>query len=317
MLESLSLAWRLIGAFPIQRYLQLLPWHFTAVLIGLAVLAGFGLHHLIGFSFRFYNAGGRHRPLLAFTTLVVLEFSVLALLLAYVLRTQSAELIRPALTPENAVQPASVLGSILLDPAMRDDELADATHVAKAKLAEVIVATDDEDYRGDLAKFLISPSQLVLTPKAPETTEAAATTTPKTPPDGEPAHEFTRRDDLISAILVQIGLRWILDPNQTWPEAMPAGTGSTAAQNLRLPEFALALVDEIQDDAVLDRLDWEHVAGTRFVQVVLEPALLELVGRWAGLLALGVFALDLAYFAMAARLVGHLRRRSKAVTPSA
>jgi hypothetical protein len=103
----------------------------------------------------------------------------------------------------------------------------------------------------------------------------------------------------------------MLDPNQTWPQAMPAGTGSMAAQSLRLPEFALALVDEIQDDAVLDRLDWEHVAGTRFVQVVLQPILLELMGRWAGLLALAVLAVDLAYFAIAARVVGSIRRRSR------
>lgn len=322
MLESLELTWRLFAALAPRSYLLLLPWHFTLLLIGLGVLAAIGVHHLIGTTFGLYRAGGFQRRIAAALTLAVLIVSIQGLLLAYVLRTQADALVRPALTPENAVQPAGVLGSILLDPAFSDEDLAGESQVAKDRLAAVIVATDDEDYRAGLEGFLVAPGRLVLAVPPRFTPPGAADAS--RPPDagkqgeqaagqpGEKTPAFTNRDDLVSAIIVQMGLRWVLAPGQTWPQAMPAGTGSTAEQLLRLPEFVLALVDEIQDDAVLDHLDWEHVAGTRFVQAVLQPVLVERVGQSAGLLALAIVALNLAYFATVARVVGHMRRRAKA-----
>jgi hypothetical protein len=318
MFESFELSWRLYNALPAQRFLMLLPWHFTALLLGLGVLAAIGIHHLIGWTFGFYSQGGFQRRIASAITLAVLIFSVQGLLLAYMLRTQADALVKPMLSPENAVQPAGVLGSILLDPAFSDTDLENETHVAKARLAATVIGTEDDDYRAGLEGFLVSPDRLVMAPThnpAPDT--AGGTDTPKQPDAstdaaGDQAPAFTNRDDLISAIAVQIGLRWIMDPEQTWPEAMPAGTGSAADPRLRVPEFVLALVDEIQDNAVLDRLDWEHVAGTRFVQAVLQPVLVERVARSAGLLAVGVVALDLAYFAVAARIFGRLRRRARA-----
>ena len=110
MLDNLSLAWRLLDAFPMQRYLQLLPWHFTAVLIVLGFLSAFGLHHIVGYTFRFYSPDGRHRRILAAVTLVVLMASVLSLLLAYLLRTQSENMIKASLTPENAVDVRDIPG---------------------------------------------------------------------------------------------------------------------------------------------------------------------------------------------------------------
>ncbi len=326
MLESLQLTWRLFAALAPRSYLLLLPWHFTLLLIGLGVLAAIGVHHLIGTTFGLYRAGGFQRRIAAALTLAVLIVSIQGMLLAYVLRTQADALVRPTLAPENTVQPAGVLGSILLDPAFSDEELAGETQVAKDRLAAVVVATDDEDYRAGLEGFLVEPGRLVLAvpPRFTPPGAADASRPPEAERQGEKPEEqsagkpndkinaFTNRDDLVSAIVVQIGLRWVLAPGQTWPQAMPAGTGSTADQLLRLPEFVLALVDEIQDDAVLDHLDWEHVAGTRFVQAVLQPVLVERVGQSAGLLALGIVALNLAYFATVARVVGHMRRRTKA-----
>jgi hypothetical protein len=318
MFDSLDLAGRLLEAFPPQRYLQLLPWHLTAILIGLSVLASFGLHHLIGDTFRFYSAGGRRRPILAACTLAVLLGSMLALLLAYGLRTQAEALIRPALAPENAVPPASVLGSILLDPPFKDAALGQETHIAKARLSAVIGAKHDEDYRDALKPFAVKPDKFVLAaPPIATAPSALAPSLSQAPPQAAgapPAPVFTRPEDLISGIVAQIGLRWMLDAKQTWPEAMPAGAGSSADRPLSLPELTLALIDEIQDGAVLDRLDWEHVAGTRFVQVVLHPVLLELIGRWAALLAVLVLAADLAYFAMATRIVRRLRRSARSTT---
>ena len=310
MLDSIGLTWRLVAALPAQRYLLLLPWHFTVLLIVLGFFAAIGLHHLIGTTFRFYAAEDSRRPLLGAATLVVLLVSVQGLLLAYVLRTQTEALVRPLLTPENAVQPAGVLGSILLDPAFSSEELADKTQVAKDRLAAIIVATNDESYRADLDAFVVNPGRLVLAPasKAPATAEPER----RGEEESDQTPVFSNREDLLSAIVVQMGLRWVLEPGQTWPEAMPAGTGSTADQALRLPEFALTLMDEIRDTAVLDKLDWEHVTGTRFVQAVLKGVLVERIGRSAGLLALAVVTFDLAYFVSAARLVGRLNRRRKA-----
>jgi hypothetical protein len=337
MLEPLELAWRLLASLPAARYLQLLPWHLEALLFGLGLLAAFGLHHLIGYTFRFYDAGG-HRALLAAVTLAVLVASLQALLLAYLLRTQAEALIRPALAPETAVQPAALLGSILLDPVFSDDDLDGDAQVAKDRLAAVIAAQDDADWRAQLEAFRVEPRRLVLAKPAPAPSALApgtlsgphsavppaaapnyAAPPPATPPAAAPAEPgapsaapaFTRPEDLVSAILVQIGLRWLLDPDQTWPEGRPAGATGTA-ERLRLPDFALALVDEIRDDAVLDRLDWEHVAGTRFVQTILQPVLVERVGRQAALLGFGVLAADAAYFVLAARFVGRLRRRARA-----
>lgn len=339
MLDSVELMSRLLGALPATRYVQLLPWHFTALLIALGVLSAIGVHHLIGWTFGVYLAGGFRLRAGAAATLAVLLVSIQALLLAYVLRTQADQLVRRLLTPEDAVQPATVLGSILLDPAFSGEELDQETHVAKDRLAGVIVAMDDEDFHAGIETFLVSPGKLAM---ATPTTAKGGTDASQPPSSSQPAPPsqtippsgpgtkpeakaqapaasavFTNRNDLISAIIVQIGLRWVLDPSQTWPQAMPAGTGSTVEQHLRLPEFALALIDEIQDDAVLDRLDWEHVAGTRFVQAVLQPVLLDQVGRSAGLLAVCVIALDLAYFAVAARVLGRMSGRRKTVPPEA
>jgi hypothetical protein len=309
MLEPLELAWRLLTTLPTARYLQLLPWHLAALLFVLGVLAAFGLHHLIGYTFRFYDAG-RHRPLLAALTLTVLLASVLTLLLAYLLRSQAEALIRPTLAPEAAAQPASMMGSILLDPAFSDDDLNGESQVSKERLAAIVVALDDSEWRGQLEDFRVAPGRLVLA-KAASTFSSPSPASGTVSPPTEDAPAFALRDDLISAIVVQIGLRWLLEAEQTWPQGMAAGSGSLADQRLKLPEFALALLDEIQDDAVLDRLDWEHVAGTRFVQAVLQPVLVESVGRQAAILALLVLAADAAYFVLASRIVGHLRRRAK------
>ena len=218
MFDSLDLALRLLQALPAQRFLQLLPWHLTAILIGLSVLASFGLHHLIGDTFRFYRAGGRRRPLLAVSTLAVLLGSMLALLLAYVLRTQAEALIRPVLVAENAVPPANVLGSILLDPSFTDAALAQDPHVAKARLSAVIGAKHDEDYREALRRFAVKPENFVMaTPPVATAPSAIAPSLSQAPPQAAgapPAPAFTRREDLISGIVVQIGLRWMLEPKR-------------------------------------------------------------------------------------------------------
>lgn len=346
MLDSLGLGGRLLGAIPVQRYLQLLPWHFTALLVALGVLAGFGLHHLIGCTFGFYRADGRHRSLPATVSLWLLLGSVLALLLAYVVGTHPEALVRPALAPEGSLQPGGVLGSILLAAPFSDSRLAGESHVAKERLAAALAALKDPDYRAALESFVVPEDRLVLAPEAAQPSSPAsppaplhdvergvsqpgspATAPPAQPvsPAGPsiqpgraapPAPVFTRPDDLISAIVVQMGLRWLLKPDQAWPEALPAGPGNSAVQPLRLPPFALALIGEIQDGAALDRPGWERVAGTRFVQVVLQPLLLGAVVRWAGFLTLGVLLADAAYFVAAARYLGRLRRKSGGGKPT-
>jgi len=351
MLDSLGLGWRLVGAIPVQRYLQLLPWHFTALLIALGVLAAFGVHHLVGCTFRVYGGEGRRRRLVATLTFWLLLGSMLALLLAYVVGTRPEALVRPALAPEGALQPGAELGAILLDLPFRlleTERVADEltvrrlipeairnpnreNRIAKDRLAAAIAELKDPDYRAAVEPFVVPEDRLVLAPEAPPPASPASPPAPSAPPtapspsgqptspaapanppgrSAPPAPVVTRPDDLISAIVVQMGLRWMLKPDQAWPAALAAGAGNSAVLPLRLPQFTLALIGEVQDGAALDRAGWERVAGTRFVQVVLQPLLLEAVGRWAVFLALGVLLVDAAYFIAAARYLGRLHRKS-------
>lgn len=61
-------------------------------------------------------------------------------------------------------------------------------------------------------------------------------------------------------------------------EEQPSGGGFSLFgpdETFPLPVFLVSLVDEIREEAILARQDWEHVAGSRFIERVLEPLLEE------------------------------------------
>ena len=63
-----------------------------------------------------------------------------------------------------------------------------------------------------------------------------------------------------------------------------------------LPEFMTVLVGEIGEDSLLMQHDWEHVAGSRFMDWVMEPLLVWQVGYSAILMVVITLAGNIFYF---------------------
>jgi hypothetical protein len=125
-----------------------------------------------------------------------------------------------------------------------------------------------------------------------------------------PSITVSNRAELVSAVLVQMALRWLVDPNREWPrlaakpDAPPAGP-----EPVILPEFIVSLLSEIQEGVVLERLDWEHVAGHRFSSVVMQPTLVRYVTRTGIVTATLVLILDAFYFFGFYRLRRWMKRK--------
>jgi hypothetical protein len=308
MLEILDLSWRFLAVQPFSRYVQLHPWHLQAVLMVLGLLAAAGIHHLIGYTFRFYNVRSEFAHWLGTPTLVVLLISVQALLFFYTLVTRADALVKINLGTEEAIQPASILGEILLDPAFSSEELAafEGAGVSKERLVGTLRSIPAEAYRQELDAFRVETDRLVLQQEAPGVRKGEA---PRPAPGKQGAPEggaaaadagalpLGNRAELATAIVVQTALRWLNDPARAWPQA----TAKQDAQPARpdggnLNDFIVSLVDEIQDGVVLERLDWEHMAGHRFAVVMLHPMLVKYINRFAIAGVGGVLVLNLIYF---------------------
>jgi hypothetical protein len=115
-------------------------------------------------------------------------------------------------------------------------------------------------------------------------------------------------------VLVQMALRWLTDPGRKWPRLGMAGEiPTTANEPVPLPEFVISLLGEIQDGVVLDRLDWEHVAGQRFSSAVMQPVLVTYVTRTALMGAGLVLVINAFYFFGFYRLRRWMQRRRAAL----
>jgi hypothetical protein len=306
MIDQLSLLWHFLRAQPPAQYVQLVSWHLLLVLAVLGVLSAFGLHFLVGYLFRFYRRHERHARWVSWPTLPVLLASVLALLGCYLLGVRSAELVRVNLTSTMTEQ----LGRLLLEPAFQAPVLAahSADAVPKGALKAALRSASELDYRTALQERIADPAAL-----APATDGTGGARGPD--------------------VLVQMGLRWVTEPHTGWvaptapggpdpaaPDAAaPERPPGAAETTFFLPDFLAALVDELPDDTVLPRLDWEHVAGTRFVDSVLRPLVEEYVSYLALALALLVLLADALYFLAMRRLkrIGQARAAKPAPKPAA
>ena len=89
------------------------------------------------------------------------------------------------------------------------------------------------------------------------------------------------------------------DPTQESPNPFarqdPAGK-EEEPDEFPLPLFLVALVAEIPDDAMLTRHDWEHIAGTRFLEWIIKPMMLWQIQYSAVLLAVVTLAGLILYF---------------------
>lgn len=292
MIDQLTLLWRFLQLQPWMQWVTLVSWHLLAVLFVLGVLSAFGLHFLVGHVFGFYRRKGRLTRWVAWPTAVVYLVSVQALLAAYLLGVQAPELVRANLTGEVTTQ----LGRQLLAPAFKRPVLAaqPSADVAKAALTTALHTYSELDYRSALVAEQVPLSQ--FRPGA----------------DGEAG---PRGPD----VLVQIGLRWVTAPHSTWmgPERRLKAGASQGEQPFFLPDFLVSLVDELPSGTVLPRLDWEHVAGTRFVEGVLRPLVEEYLVYLAGFAAALVLLIDLVYFLLMGRLkrIGQPKPAKKEAAP--
>ncbi|MBI3991961.1 MAG: hypothetical protein HY342_01700 [Candidatus Lambdaproteobacteria bacterium] len=130
------------------------------------------------------------------------------------------------------------------------------------------------------------------------------------------AGSVSPEDVPMTATLERLALLWLTSaeaPGSAVPvisgdqsEAPPAEAG--------LPEFLVALVDDIQGGVTLERAGWEHVAGSRFVAGVLSPWLAGQLRYLAGLVTLVVALFLAGYFFLLQRLLRWLNAAPDAPT---
>lgn len=278
MLDLTALLWHFLAAQPPGQLVRLVTWHLLAVLFVLGLLSAFGLHFLLGHVFGFYKRKGRVARWVAWPTLLVWLVSLQALLGIYLLGVQAPAIVHNNLTADVTSQ----LGRQLLEPAFNNPVLAahppDA--VPKAAIKAALHAMSELDYRAALQADVVPPGELAA---------AAAAA----------GHRAVSGQE----VLVQLGLRWITEAHNSWYAPSSADAGAEQGeQPFFLPDFLASLVDELQKGTVLPRLDWEHVAGTRFVDGVLRPVAVEYLSYLAGALAIAVLLLDALYFLIMRRL---------------
>ena len=292
MIDFIALLWYFLLAQPATGILRLVPWHLLAVLGVLGVLSAYGLHFLVGTVFRFYRRKERSARWIAWPTLAVFLVSVLALLGTYLLGGRAGPLVHANLSDGVTAS----LGRLLLEPAFQSPTLAtqSADTVSKEAIKGALRASSELDYRNQLVTRLVPPSQLAPQPDTP----------------GGP-----RGPD----VLVQVGLRLVTASQSGWFDTFSRSDSKpdAAAEPFFLPGFLAGLVDELPDGTVLPRVDWEHVAGTRFVEGVLRPVMVESVSTVATVLAVAVLLLDALYLLLMRRLkrIGQPRQAKAAASP--
>lgn len=331
-MELFALAWRFLLSHPATPYLVPLPWHLPVLLFVLGVLAALGLHHLIGYSYEFYLVRGRIAPTLAIPSLVILLVSAQALLVAYVLATSGGRMARQALNSDEALAAARPIGQRLLAPAFArlEGDAGPESEIEGQVIAEVLLTYTAEGLQQGFQADLESAQAAMAAHPAP--VEEPSPAPPEGGKEGEapapamPAAGTPERPRATSPALLLLTLHWLAGAHEHWApvlpkteEAEPAETppeqdaeGTTQPQAEPpaeppppapegepvppLTRHILSLISEIPPQAILARADWEHVAGRRFLQRVLEPLMAWQVGYLAALLLTLVIAVNLLFF---------------------
>lgn len=304
MIDLTLLLWYFLAAQPPSRLADLLPWHLLALLGSLGVFSAFGVHFLMGHVAGFYRRRERIARWVSLPSLVMLLISVPLLLGAYLLGVHGARLV--SLNQTDPV--VQTLGRNLLEPAFDNTELAGRSYgeIPKSRLKAAFKASTENRYREALAKKIVPPE--TLTPFAE-------------PADG---NGNRRRFPLRGRILVQVGMRWIVSPHETWWVPLNPGGTENIAENFAekgaqggagkpaaktdpgdgffLPVFLAGLLSQLADDEELSRSNWEHVAGTRFVEGYLQPVMMEYMAYFAIALALAVLLINMLFFLALGRI---------------
>lgn len=310
MFDLSALLWHFLRAQPFGHVLELVPWHELLLLCLLGLLSAFGLHFIIGYALRFYRRGERVAVWISYPTLALLLITVQLLLSAYLLGIHAPELVKLNLS-DRLIQR---LGGLLLEPAFLNPALegADPEQIGKSAVKAALNASSELEYRDRLRANLVDPAELAVlfdpasgVARAPGTQSVTPAMTQSRALHGTATETY----------LIQIGLRWITEPHRTAIRTPDTGEGDqeqaqSAQQPFFLPEFLLSLIDELRPEVALSRANWEHVAGTRFVQGTLDPLMAEYLSYSAGLLVVVVVLLNAGYFLAMRRLkrIGRPRR---------
>ncbi len=294
-MQTLSLVLRFLLEHPPTPYLVPMPWHLPILLFALGLLAAGGFHHLIGHTFRFYKVGPDTSRALALPGLACLLISVQVLLGCYLLAATAPEMAAFALRAREARAAASPIGALLLSPAYarQTPSAPAAAGTRKESLRRALLEySEDELLDGFRGQLETVRAKL----QAPEGESTA----------GAPAPE-----------LLVLALRWAAQEHVNWPPLPPSSQAALQddadGRQQRLPRYILSLVEEINGDSSLQREDWEHVAGSRFIQRVLEPLMVWHLRYLAVLLTLLVLVADLGVFFLIFQLKRQwLNRRERA-----
>lgn len=305
MIDLLELIWRFLQAQPLENFLGLLPWHLMAVLAGMGILGGFGVHFLIGYVFHFYRRGARLAWWLSAPSLIVIMLLMQVLLGAYLLGSRAGSLVSANLTEDLSDR----MGRLLLQPMFGNPRITalQTSEVGQGVLVTTLARSTGAEYRASLQALIVPPGEI------------------SSQGNGEGASA--------DRILLQVGLRWVTAPHRTWFSPLhpagntpmtgdlPATTGdpvdsedssksgdftTNGADDIFLPDFLASLISELPPQAELSREDWEHVAGTRYVEGVLEPVMVEYLSYLSIALASlsGLLALLYLYLLRKVRGIG-------------
>jgi hypothetical protein len=292
-------AWNLIISLRLEDHYHLAVWHQWAVLLVLAVAAGFGVHYLLGYVFRFYWRGGRFQWWIAILALPMLMLSTLVLVWSYVLATGAPRLMDRLLLEhaEGRSPLIQEIGAYLLQPAFQGAELdPGASGPTRDQLSQALKAIPQDDLRAALSA-IAEPGAAESEPPA----EAPASQPPAA--EDEPGKVQAAEEDSGEIgpvpVIREIVREWITDPEQSWPKTTDAGEpaqGQEPGGQLSPGEFILSLIGEIPADAALREGDWAYIAGVRFEERLLHLLLLEYFDAAAIAVAILVVLLNLGYF---------------------
>ena len=285
MIDLANLIWRFLAVQQPEGWIALVSWHLAAVLGVLGLLGGLGLHFLAGHLFGFYRRKGRLARWISIPSLLIILPSVQVVLAAYLVAVNAQELVWL-----NRTDPVvEKLGAHLLEPAFRNPLLFNAAEggIQAGVLKNVLNTITEDVYREAIVAGIVPP----LAAGSPEDPLGAG-----------------------GAIMLQVGLRWLTGPHGTWLTPLdPAGGGEPAGEGERprgepdgglffLPTFMKGLIAQLPDNEALSRSQWEHIAGTRFVEGYLQPVMVEYLTYFAILAALLVLLADTVLFSLLRRI---------------
>jgi len=137
--------------------------------------------------------------------------------------------------------------------------------------------------------------------KSPQSTEIPKTEEAQPAPESDEATQEKQADASAPKADTPLPTPEAAEPPQSGPETKPdpfAMEQEEEPGEFPLPLFISSLVGEIREDALLMQHDWEHVAGSRFMEWVMHPLMVWHIQYSAILAAVLTLAANLLYFTL-------------------